>query len=307
LSYWLKGSALVLLGAFLWGTLAAFSKEASSLHPLTGATIRAGLAASGCFLWFGVRDLEILKVRLKDLIILFFYGGASAGFLYGGFMTALTYLSVAATEVIFFTFPLFTMFFGALILKERPSTMQVIAGILILIGVLSMATLTDSETTASSFPLPGVIAALLSVTGMTVQSLTMRWNGKTGWLQPWTLFSWAQFFAFIWLVFYKTLTTGWGDIPGLSGTLWGLLLYLGFVATLLGYGAYNLGLRYIRASTGSMLASFELITAVALAALLFQRVPSTGEILGCLIILVALVLSARGAQTTSCPPSSPLS
>ena len=76
--------------------------------------------------------------------------------------------------VIFFTFPLFTMFFGALILKERPSTMQVIAGILILIGVLSMATLTDSETTASSFPLPGVIAALLSVTGMTVQSLTMR-------------------------------------------------------------------------------------------------------------------------------------
>ena len=87
LSYWLKGSALVLLGAFLWGTLAAFSKEASSLHPLTGATIRAGLAASGCFLWFGVRDLEILKVRLKDLIILFFYGGASAGFLYGGFMS----------------------------------------------------------------------------------------------------------------------------------------------------------------------------------------------------------------------------
>ena len=29
---WLKGSALVLFGAFLWGTLAAFSKEASTLH-----------------------------------------------------------------------------------------------------------------------------------------------------------------------------------------------------------------------------------------------------------------------------------
>ena len=103
---WLKGSALVLFGAFLWGTLAAFSKEASTLHPVTGAAVRAFLAALGCFVWFGVRSPDVLKVELKDLALLFVYGGASAGFLYSGFMTALTYLSVAATEVIFYTFPL---------------------------------------------------------------------------------------------------------------------------------------------------------------------------------------------------------
>ncbi len=295
--HWLKGSALVLSGAFLWGTLAAFSKEASSLHPITGAVVRAALAALGCFVWFGIRDPGVLRVRPKELAVLFFYGGASAGFLYGGFMMALAYLSVAATEVIFFTFPLFTTALGALLLKERPSVMQVFAGVLILVGVLCMALLTDSAPSGTSFPLPGLAAALLSVLGMTVQSLTMRWNGRTGWLQPWTLFSWAQFFAFVWLALYKTLTLGWEDIPSISGPEWGLLLYLGLVATLLGYGAYNLGLRYVRAATGSMLASFELVTAVVLAALLFRAIPSTGETLGCLIILVALVLSARGAQT----------
>lgn len=295
---WLKGSALVLFGAFLWGTLAAFSKEASSLHPVTGAVVRAALAALGCFAWFGVRNPDVLKVGLKDLALLFVYGGASAGFLYSGFMTALTYLSVAATEVIFYTFPLFTTFFGSLLLRERPTVMQILSGILILAGVLCMALLTDSGT-KTSFPLPGLIAAMLSVLGMTVQSLTMRWNGRSGWLRPWTLFSWAQFFAFVWLALYKSLTLGWADLPSLSGASWGLLLYLGFVVTLLGYGAYNLGLRYVRASTGSMLASFELVTAVVLSVILFHAIPSTGETLGCIIILIALVMSARGAQSNA--------
>lgn len=295
---WLKGSALVLFGAFLWGTLAAFSKEASTLHPVTGAVVRAFLAALGCFVWFGVRKSDILRVSPRELAFLFVYGGASAGLLYGGFMTSLTYLSVAATEVIFYTFPLFTTFFGALLLKERPSVMQILAGVLILIGVLCMALLEDSPASVS-FPLPGLAAALLSVLGMTVQSLTMRWNGRSGWLNPWTLFSWAQLFAFVWLALYKTLMLGWGDLPGISVGSWGLLLYLGFVVTLLGYGAYNLGLRYVRASTGSMLASFELVTAVVLAALLFHAVPSTGETLGCVIILVGLILSTRGARSNA--------
>lgn len=293
---WLKGSLLVLFGAFLWGTLVVATKGATQLQPLTVATVRAGLAALGCFLWFGFRDPRILKVDSRALFFLLLYGGATAGFMYAGFTIALSYLSVATSEIIFYTFPLFTTLLGAFILKERPTGMQVFACILIIVGVVSMTALTDAESVQTSWPFWGVAAATLSMAGMTIQSLVARKNARENWLPTETLFAWAQLFGFIWIALYKSLTTGWSDLPHVTSSSWLLLCYMGFVTTLLGYGAYNLGLRYISAATASMLASFEMIVAVLLAAVLLKAIPSAGEIAGCVIILVALVMSARSAR-----------
>ncbi len=293
---WLKGSLLVLFGAFLWGTLVVATKGATQLQPQTVATVRAGLAALGCFLWFGFASPRILMVGPRAFFFLLFYGGATAGFMYVGFTVALTYLSVATCEIIFYTFPLFTTLLGALILKERPTGMQIFACILIIVGVGCMTALTDPRNAQASWPLWGVAAASFSMVGMTIQSLVARKNARENRLPTATLFAWAQLFGFFWIVLYKSLTTGWSDLPHITPASWLLLAYMGFVTTLLGYGAYNLGLRYISAATASMLASFEMVVAVLLAAALLKAIPSTGEIAGCLVILAALVLSARSAK-----------
>lgn len=293
---WAKGSFLVLFGAFLWGTLVVVTKGATHLQPMTVATVRAGMAALGCFLWFGLTRPSLLKVNMRAFVLLLIYGGATAGFLYGGFTVALSYLSVATSEIIFFTFPLFTTLAGAVFLKERPSAMQVFSCFLIIAGVVSMTALTEGKSEAVSFPLRGVAAAVLSLLGMTIQSLVGRKNAQQNWLPTETLFSYAQLFGFLWMALYKTTTTGWGDLPHISSSSWLLLSYMGFISTLLGYGAYNLGLRYISASTASMLASFEMVTAVTLAAIALNAIPSSGEIAGCIIILAALALSTQTAR-----------
>lgn len=292
---WAKGSLLVLFGAFLWGTLVVFTKGAAHLQPMTVATVRAGMAALGCFLWFGLKNPRILKVDGRTLFLLFLYGGATAGFLYGGFTVALSYLSVATSEVIFFTFPLFTTLAGVVFLKERPTGAQLLSCLLIIVGVFSMTALTGEENKAS-FPFWGVAAAVLSLLGMTIQSLVGRKNAQKNWLPTEALFSYAQLFGFVWMALYKSLTTGWGDIPSVTPASWLLLCYMGFVSTLFGYGAYNLGLRYISAATASMLASFEMITAVTLTALFLKIIPTTAEVVGCAVILVALTLSTRSAK-----------
>lgn len=294
---WLKGSLLVLFGAFLWGTLVVATKGAAHLQPQTVATVRGGLSALGCVLWFGLRCPRMMKVGPRALLLLLFYGGATAGFMYVGFTVALSYLSVATCEIIFYTFPLFTTLLGTVVLKERPTGMQIFACLLIILGVVSMTALTDAPVDGqASRPLWGVAAAAFSMTGMTIQSLVARKNARENWLPTETLFAWAQIFGFLWIVLYKSLTTGWSDLPGITVPSWLLLCYMGFVATLLGYGAYNLGLRYITAATASMLASFEMIVAVVLAAVLLKAHPSTGEIAGCVIILIALVLGTRSAS-----------
>lgn len=293
---WLKGSLLVLFGAFLWGTLVVATKGATYLQPLTVATVRAALAACGCFVWFGITNPRMLKVSPRVFVLLFFYG-ASPACMYAGFTIAMTYLSVAAGEVIFYTFPLFTTIIGIFYLKERPTGMQVLACVLIIVGVVCMAVMTDEANVQTSLPFWGVFTATLSMAGMTVQSLIGRKNARENWIPVQTLFTWAQFFGFVWLALAKSLMTGWSDVPSVTPSSWLLLAYMGLISTLIGYGSYNLGLRYIKAATAGMLASFEMITAVLLATVILGTFPSRGEVVGCVIILIALVLSARSAQS----------
>ena len=295
---WLKGSLLVLLGAFLWGTLVTVTKGAAHLKPLTVATVRVALSAACGFLWFGLRSPALLRIERRDLNWVWFFGGLSAASLYGGFTVALRHLSVATTEVIFYTFPLFTSLGGAILLKERPTVVQIVSGLLILSGVACMAILSDSDA-QHSYSLVGIGTAVLSVFGMTAQSLLSRWNGREKRLPPWTLFTWGQLFCFFWLTLAKTLFEGWGDVAAISPASWALLLYMGVIATFVGYGVYNMGLVHVSAATGSMLASFEMVTAVALTALFLGTIPSRGELLGCCIILAALFMSARGARANA--------
>jgi drug/metabolite transporter (DMT)-like permease len=240
-----------------------------------------------------------------SLFLLFLYGGATCAFMYGGFTVALRSLSVAASEVIFYTFPLFTTFIGIFALRERPTAAQAAACVLIVAGVFLMTSLPGSEESAprAALPLSGVAAASLSMSGMTIQSLVGRKNAQKNWMPTETLFSYAQLFGLLWLAAYKSADTGWADLAHVSPASWLLLAYMGFAATLLGYGAYNLGLRYIRAATASMLASFEMITAVVLAAVVLDTVPARGEIAGCLVILAALALGTRGAASDGAAPN----
>jgi drug/metabolite transporter (DMT)-like permease len=298
---WLKGSLLVLTGAFLWGTLVVVTKGASHLDPFSVATVRAALASLGCFSWLALKKPRLLKVSFRSLCWLFLYGGATCAFSYAGFTVALRDLSVAASEVIFYTFPLFTTILGIFILKERPTGAQFFSCFLIVAGVLCMTALTDGGSGAS-FSLKGTLAAVLSMVGMTIQSLVGRKNALEKWISTETLFSYAQLFGCAWIAFYKTLTTGWSDIPGIAPVSWLLLFYMGFITTFLGYGAYNLGLRYISAASASMLASFEMVTAVVLAAAFLKTPPTRGEIIGCAVILTALALGTSGVKRRIAAP-----
>jgi drug/metabolite transporter (DMT)-like permease len=247
-------------------------------------------------MWFGFRNPRILRVESRTALFwLCLYGGTTCAFMYAGFTIALQSLSVAACEVIFYTFPLFTTFLGIFVLKERPTALQVFACVLLVTGVSLMASLTGPVEGApgSGLPLQGAAAAALSMSGMTIQSLTARKNAKENWMPTETLYSYAQLFGFLWLALYKSAGTGWGDLASISPASWLLLAYIGFIATFIGYGAYNLGLRHINAATASMLASFEMITAVVLAAAVLKTMPTRGEIAGCLIILTALALGTR--------------
>jgi drug/metabolite transporter (DMT)-like permease len=161
---WVKGSLLVLFGAFLWGTLVVVTKGASHLDPLTVASMRSAMSSLGCFAWFGFRNPGLLRVgSRRSLFLLFLYGGATCAFMYAGFTVALSLLSVAACEVIFFTFPLFTTFIGIFALRERPTAAQVCACFLIVAGVLLMTSLTGpgEDSPLASLPLPGVRQCLL--------------------------------------------------------------------------------------------------------------------------------------------------
>ena len=69
------------------------------------------------------------------------------------------------------------------------------------------------------------------------------------------------------------------------------MLYLGLFSTLLGFLLQNVCQKYVRASTASLLLSFEAVFGV-LCSIIFLKEYLTGRmILGCCLIFFALILS----------------
>ena len=75
---------------------------------------------------------------------------------------------------------------------------------------------------------------------------------------------------------------------------WLLLLYLGVVPTVLGYGLFMMGMKTTQATIAGIITLLEPVTAAVLAALLFgERLTALG-IFGALLLLGAIVVLARG-------------
>ena len=100
-----KGVLLVLLAGVLWGTLGPVGKALSLVETdtLTVVFSRALLAGLAAFLFLAVKAPGHLRLRASQVPLLLFYSLFGVCAIYCGFFMSLNWLSVALTEVIFFS------------------------------------------------------------------------------------------------------------------------------------------------------------------------------------------------------------
>jgi drug/metabolite transporter (DMT)-like permease len=197
------------------------------------------------------------------------------------FFQSINVSNVAIGLLSFSSFPLFTAMLEPLLLRQRPSRVQVLAALLILPGIYLLV---PSFTLQNQTTL-GVAWGVLSGATFALLSVTNRWLGRS--------------YPSLTISLYQDGVAALVLLPALllapGTTLWTprtllILLILGVVCTALAHTLFIASMQRITAQSASLLASLEPVWGIVFGIVLLGAFPTPRTLLGGAIILGATLL-----------------
>ncbi len=262
---------------------------------MLGRVVFGGLAVL-----IAIRLLHVsLRVSLRQLVPLTAQGLVLA-LHWSTFFQAINVGGVAIGLLSFSTFPLFTAALEPIVLRTRPTRLQIFASIVILFGVYVLVPSFSLHNAALQAVLWGLVSAatfaLLSV-----------FNRKLGESHISTVIS---FYQFVTAAVVLSPVLVWDHPSHLTQihTVF-LLLFLGTVCTALAHTMFISGLRHISTMLASLFASLEPVWGIVFAVILLSEVPTLRSFFGGLLIIGASAMAAGCRSPSSkapvdLPPSS---
>ena len=280
----------VVLAAVFWGCMPLFAKALTELgfQPVQKTAIRMTVAAVTFLLFLLVRSPSALRVRGRDLPLLFVMGAFSTFA-----MSALYFLSIekttsAVAAVLLYTSPIFILLASVVLFHEKLSFKKILSLVLVVGGCVFVSGIFNGGT--GSFHLGGAIAGILS--GIFYASYSIfgtfalrRYSSATV-----TVYSFLFAAAAAWL---------FADIPSFAQTVSALpnvgyavlvMIGLGVVTATLPFSLYTYGLSNMEAGRAGILACIEPMTATLISVLILQEPCSLLQWLGIVMILSAVIL-----------------
>ena len=196
------------------------------------------------------------------------------------FFEAIQVSTVAIGLLSFASYPLFTTLLEPLFFKEVLRRKNVIAALIVICGLVMMATSSeDPNEIFSGSVIKGLFWGLGAGLGFAVLTLLNRGHVRNH--SPLLLTCWQNGFAALVLLPWS-LSESWI----ISGRDWGLLFILGVFCTVGGHTLLINGLRHVQAQVASLLiAGLEPVFAIVFALFLLGEIPSLQTLLGGLLIV----------------------
>ncbi|MCK9514641.1 MAG: DMT family transporter [Ottowia sp.] len=284
----LRGVALVLAGAMLWGTTGtAQTFVAASLSPFWVGTLRVAIAT----LFFAIyvafttgwsqagADLLAMDARVAVPA-----GIAMAGYNLFFFAGVKTVGVAVGTALVLGSSPLWAGLLQALVGVWPQRQWWLGTGIAIMGGILLVLG-RGGPLHADALGIAFCLGAGFSYAAYTVlnKQLVVRWHPAT-----------VTFYVFL-VASLIAVPAAWllvGPLR-LSGRGWGVVLFLGVVATGVAYLLYSDGLRFVSAASAVSLALMESATAFVLALVVVGERPLLAAYAGFVILLAGLALVVR--------------
>lgn len=233
-------------------------------------------AALGVFRLTGKRSFRVPGRDLGRLIA----AGAVLALHWWAFLASVQLSTVAVGTLTFAAFPLFVTLLEPLVFRQKPSKKSILAALAILLGVIVTVPAFSFENRMFRGILVGLLSALAyAVLTVMNKGFAAKFDGAL------TAFYEQASAALILLPF--VLKTGCFR-PSLADL--GLLLVLGVVTTALAHTLFISGLKILPARTAGLCSALETVYGVLFALLLLGEVPSLREVIGCLLILGAVLV-----------------
>lgn len=280
-SSYLRGAVLVLFAGLFWSFTGLMMRSAPTADGWQYLSYRALGTVVAIPLWGLLRDHGSMISRLKATGWL----GVPASLLVSvsstGFILSMKQTTVANALFLTSTAPLISMALGALVLREIPTRLGVLAILAGVGGVLVMV-----QGAVEEGALFGNAMALMAAAGFAMQTICLR-LGKG-----------RDFSALVFAQSLVTMTIGLGVTLYLGNppvSAWTDLLFgfvNGFALMSVGSTLYVMGSKYVPAATLAVLAQTEMIFGPVWVWLAFGEKPSQASLVGGAIITAAILLMA---------------
>ena len=279
-----RALAAVNAAVLLFGLAGLFAKwiDLSALAITFGRVLFSSLAL-GLFRLAGKRSFRVSGRDLGRLAA----AGAILALHWWAFLSSVQWATVAVGTLTFAAFPLFVTLLEPAVFRQKPSKKSILAALAILLGVI----VTVPAFSFENRMFRGILAGLLSALAYAV--LTVMNKGFASRLDG-ALTAFYEQAAAALLLLPMVLAAGCFR-PALPDL--GLLLILGVVTTALAHTLFISGLKALPARTAGLLSSLETVYGILFALLLLGEVPSLREVLGCAIILGAVLFSQLDTNT----------
>jgi DME family drug/metabolite transporter len=293
LSQWLdqrparRGYLLVLAATLFWSTSGTFIRLITQTYGLSAWTLafwRDTLCFAALLAICRLQGQRLDRVARRDWPRLAALGAVSIGIFHVLWASAVVLIPVAVATVLNYTAPFFVVLWTWLAWRQRPSRRQTSALVLAFAGCLLVTG--AYRVGAQDLDWTGLLVGLS--TGVTYAGFTLIGKPLQARYSDWVVLAYAfGFGALTILLLRPPAPLGMLGQPA-GAWLWMVVLVL--VSTVGGFGLYLAGLRNLSASTASITATLEPVMAAGLAFLLLGELIGPIQMLGGLLVIVAVSL-----------------
>ena len=292
------GYLFATLAAVLWGVSGSAAKYLflNGVTPFHLVQLRLSIAAAGLLLYLLLRNPSLLKIARRDIPYFAVFGCIGMAGVQFTYLFAISKIHVAAAILLQYLAPAFIALHAVLFFRDRLTPIILLAlggafsGCYLVVGAYNLDLL--------AMNLLGIISGLLSAVGFAWYSIQGEYGMRR--YNPWTVLFYAMLFgALTWNVCLPPLES---FLPARSTVVWGWILYIGVLGTLVPFGLFLEGVNLIRSTRASITATLEPIMAGVLAFFFLHETMGFGQLVGAgLVILSVIVLQLNQEQDAKAP------
>ena len=278
-----RGILLIMLAAICFGLIPFFATiaYANGFNPITLTLFRFGLAAVLLYTYIKIKGINY-KVSAGQYFLLFQVGLIGYGVMMLTMVTSYNYIPTGLATTLHFVYPIAVMVGSIFIFKDKVGWKSITALVLSVVGIYFLAGFNSVE----SLNFYGVSLALVSGVLYAYYILTIAKSS----LRQVSAFVIAFYISFFNALVLLAVCAFTGDLH-LNITYQGFLstLMLALVSSFVGMVAFQTGLKIIRATTASILSTFEPITSLLVGVFILAEVLAWYHILGSLLVIISVI------------------
>ncbi len=266
----------------------------SEIHPTTVVLGRGIFTCLAFGIWWMIRRKTLSRIQRSDLGLIVLMGFLNLPLNQLLFIWGIRYTTAPNSALAYALTPAFTVLFLALVMKQRPGWKRVVGIGIAFVGALIV--LLDRGADASAQNTVGNIMVLLAAASWAVFTvLGRRLVAAYGAVYSTALTFFTGFLLYTVVFLMIPVPSDFEPLFAFENSLhlWLQLLYLGVVASAVGYGLWYYALTHMDAGRVSVFNNLQPVFTTILAFLIFGTQPTMLFVVGGIIVLAGVVVTQR--------------